>query len=298
MAIKGASLSIGYIAWDTLADTGKTGDSANHSLYVLKDGALSAIAAAASEVGSASVPGLYKTQLTAANMTGDSIIFHGISGTANVSILPQTFLTDQGILATIDSNLDSVLVDTGTDGVLLATGAVTAAVVATGAIDADALSADAGTEIGTAVWVSGTRTLTQSAAGVIATVSGSAITATRGDTMIATFTSIGTLAGRQALWFAAKEFDSDTDAEAKIFIEETDGMTYFDGSAHTPVADGSIAVDAASTGAVITVGASCMATLDMFSGRYDVQYKSSASQVTTLTSGKFTVAPDQVRATS
>lgn len=42
----------------------------------------------------------------------------------------------------------------------IATGAITAAKFAAGAIDAAALAADAGTEIGTAVWASGTRTLT------------------------------------------------------------------------------------------------------------------------------------------
>lgn len=45
-------------------------------------------------------------------------------------------------------------------GTAWGSGAITAASIATGAIDADALAADAGTEIGTAVWASGTRTLT------------------------------------------------------------------------------------------------------------------------------------------
>jgi hypothetical protein len=44
----------------------------------------------------------------------------------------------------------------------LAAGVITAASIATGAIDADSLAADAGTEIGTAVWASGTRVLTAS----------------------------------------------------------------------------------------------------------------------------------------
>jgi hypothetical protein len=44
----------------------------------------------------------------------------------------------------------------------LAAGVITAASIATGAIDADALAADAGTEIGTAVWATGTRVLTAS----------------------------------------------------------------------------------------------------------------------------------------
>ena len=42
----------------------------------------------------------------------------------------------------------------------LAAGVITAASIATGAIDADSLAADAGTEIGTAVWATATRSLT------------------------------------------------------------------------------------------------------------------------------------------
>jgi hypothetical protein len=45
-------------------------------------------------------------------------------------------------------------------GTAWGSGAITAAAIATGAIDADALAADAGTEIGTAVWATATRSLT------------------------------------------------------------------------------------------------------------------------------------------
>ncbi len=45
-------------------------------------------------------------------------------------------------------------------GTVWGSGAITAASVATGAIDADALAADAGTEIGTAVWATAARSLT------------------------------------------------------------------------------------------------------------------------------------------
>ena len=57
-------------------------------------------------------------------------------------------------LATIDTVVDKILDDTGTSGVIvasLADGSITSAVIATGAIDADALAADAATEIATAV---------------------------------------------------------------------------------------------------------------------------------------------------
>jgi hypothetical protein len=45
-------------------------------------------------------------------------------------------------------------------GTAWGSGAITAAAIATGAIDADALAADAGTELGTAVWATAARTLT------------------------------------------------------------------------------------------------------------------------------------------
>lgn len=52
----------------------------------------------------------------------------------------------------------------------LAAGVVNAAAIATGAIDADALAADAGTEIGTAVWATAARTLTSSSDPTAATI--------------------------------------------------------------------------------------------------------------------------------
>jgi len=65
-------------------------------------------------------------------------------------------------LSTIDGNVDSILADTGTDGVVVATnndktgyaigtGGISASAYAAGAVDAAALAADAGTEIASAV---------------------------------------------------------------------------------------------------------------------------------------------------
>lgn len=47
----------------------------------------------------------------------------------------------------LKTDVDAILLDTGTDGVVIATGAITAAVIATDAIDSDALAASAITEI-------------------------------------------------------------------------------------------------------------------------------------------------------
>jgi hypothetical protein len=73
----------------------------------------------------------------------------------------------------IKADTAAILADTGTDGVIVASlaansitatvianAAIDAATFATGAIDAAAIAADAGTEIGTAVWATATRTLT------------------------------------------------------------------------------------------------------------------------------------------
>jgi len=61
----------------------------------------------------------------------------------------------QASVDTIDGIVDAILLDTGTDGVVVASiaaGAITAAAIATGAIDADAFAADAGTELADAIW--------------------------------------------------------------------------------------------------------------------------------------------------
>ena len=58
--------------------------------------------------------------------------------------------TNETKIDTIDTNVDSILADTGTDGVVVASinnNAITAAAIATDAIDADALKADAVDEI-------------------------------------------------------------------------------------------------------------------------------------------------------
>lgn len=63
------------------------------------------------------------------------------------NILIDTGTTLDGKIDTIDGIVDDILADTGTDGVAIADDSITAAKIATGAIDADALAADAVDEI-------------------------------------------------------------------------------------------------------------------------------------------------------
>lgn len=180
----------------------------------------------------------------------------------------------------------------------LASGAITAAVVATGAIDADALAADAGTEIGTAVWASTTRTLTQAAASVAAAVAGSTITITRGDSLSAALTGLGNISTRTKLWFTVKTSVDDADTAAIIQIEETGGLLYLNGAAGT-AANGDITVTNETTGAItITLSAASTAALTAVDGlTYDVQMLT-ATAVTTLTTGSCVVSADVTKAVS
>lgn len=67
---------------------------------------------------------------------------------------------DAGAIAS-DAITAAKIANDAIDASAIATGAITAAKFAAGAIDAAALAADAGTEIATAVWASGTRSLTE-----------------------------------------------------------------------------------------------------------------------------------------
>ena len=92
------------------------------------------------------------------NVTG-SVGSLATQAKADVNAEADTAISDAALataaaLATVDTNVDSILADTGTDGVVvasLAAGSITAAAIATDAIDADALAADAVAEINATV---------------------------------------------------------------------------------------------------------------------------------------------------
>lgn len=156
-----------------------------------------------------------------------------------------------------------------TNGVTLATGAVTAAAIATNAIDADALATDAVTEIGTGVWASTSRTLTQSAASVATAVAGSTITFTRGVINTITLTGLTFDAARTKCWFTVKIAHDDEDTESVMQIEETAGLLYLNGAAASTAADGSLTISG--TTATIVLKTASAASLLVRSGMvYDI----------------------------
>jgi hypothetical protein len=113
MASRGQSLTITYVAWDTSANAGKTGDCGNHTLRWIKDGIAAAPEAGPSEVDAANAPGVYKLALTAAECTCHLGVLAGSSSTSGVAIIPVTIAFEQlptaspgtsGGLPTVDAN--------------------------------------------------------------------------------------------------------------------------------------------------------------------------------------------------
>jgi len=147
------------------------------------------------------------------------------------------------------------------------------------------------------IWAYATRTLTQSAAAVVAAVSGSDINITRGDTLSASLTGLGNISARTKLWLTVKRERQHTDAQSIIQVEETDGMLYLNGSLVVSLgltaAAGSITVtDAVAGDITIAISAAAAALLQPQACYYDIQMLTAAGTVTTLTVGKVDVNAD------
>jgi hypothetical protein len=88
MALYGVEFVCQYTAWDTSANSGKTGDQGNHTLYWVKDGTASAATNAAAQVDATNCPGTYKVTITATEAQCIFGTLAGKSATANVVIIP------------------------------------------------------------------------------------------------------------------------------------------------------------------------------------------------------------------
>lgn len=107
---------IALYAFDTTTSAAKTGDSANITPYVSKDGgtvtALGTTSVA--ELSSTNAPGLYECTLTQAETNADRLLFSGKSSTANVSVVPvQVFTRPANFSSQVISTGGSVQVQSG-----------------------------------------------------------------------------------------------------------------------------------------------------------------------------------------
>jgi hypothetical protein len=89
-----------YIAWNTLTNSGKTGDSGNHTLKLVKDGTETNPTNSPSEVDGLNCPGLYKITLTGEEMNAGVVTLAGISSTSNVIIVPVQLTTQAALSLT------------------------------------------------------------------------------------------------------------------------------------------------------------------------------------------------------
>lgn len=192
---------------------------------------------------------------------------------------------------------DTALLSDGVTVASIANNAITALAIAQDAIDADSLKADAVTEIGTGVWASPQRTLTQSAAEVAATFSGSDITIKRGDTVTISFTGLGDLSTYTKIWMTCKSKLSHLDMQSIFQIEKTGNLLYLNGSAASTATDGTLTVVDEVTGAVTALlKPAVSAELIPNTYEYDLQGMTAAGVVNTLKEGDLTVTGDVTRA--
>jgi hypothetical protein len=88
MASRGQPLTVAYVAWNTVANAGATGDAMNHTLRWIKDGTPAALSHAPEEIDATNAPGVYKVILTGGECTCDLGVLVGKSGTSGVVLLP------------------------------------------------------------------------------------------------------------------------------------------------------------------------------------------------------------------
>ena len=157
-------------------------------------------------------------------------------------------------------------------------------------------------DVGGEVWSHVARTLTQSAATIMAALTGTEVTILRGDTLSISFTALGSLSGYVALDFTLKGDKNDGDNSALARIRKNasgvdDGLLRLNGRSVSDATKGSIAIDDADSGDItVTLAASETDDLDVQDDLYyDVQMIT-ATTVDTLTEGEAEVTGDVTRA--
>lgn len=105
--LRGAAYTYVYAAFDRNTGSWKTGDAANHTVYLSKDGSNFVQATnSPSELllPNGSPTGLYRVTLTASEMSANSVAVYVVSSTSGVYIQPAVILTEQGRMDTTVSS--------------------------------------------------------------------------------------------------------------------------------------------------------------------------------------------------
>jgi hypothetical protein len=104
MASYGISVTITYVAWDTVNNCGKTGDVGNHTLKWIKDGVAGTPANSPAEVDSTNAPGVYSLVLTVASAQCAVGTLSGKSSSTGIVIIPVTLTFDNWAPSTVPTN--------------------------------------------------------------------------------------------------------------------------------------------------------------------------------------------------
>jgi len=153
------------------------------------------------------------------------------------------------------------------------------------------------TDIPANFWGYVTRTLTQTATEISATISDGSISQVRGNTWaISVDLDMDLTAAKIQL--AIKQNSDDADSESVVFIDTDAGLIYLDGDAAASASDGSIDIDDALNG-LITVNLNASATSRLEEGlfRYGFQVVVGATVIEAAI-GNFTIVSDIVHASS
>jgi hypothetical protein len=154
------------------------------------------------------------------------------------------------------------------------------------------------------IWNAPVRTLTQSAAQIVAAVaSPSSIMVLRGDSLLVPITGLGDLSSYTSIDFTAKYDERDSDAMAILRIRNNatstdDGLLRLNGLPALNAADGAITITDSVNGDIsISLVAADVAALPVGTWSFDIQMIT-ASDVVTLSKGLFVLSPDITRAVS
>lgn len=96
MALYGEAITVSYYCWNKSTGQPVTGDNANHTVVLIRDGVVAAPANTPMEVSSSSAPGWYKIALTATEMQADTVAVDPRSSTANVLCSKVLLVTEKG----------------------------------------------------------------------------------------------------------------------------------------------------------------------------------------------------------
>jgi hypothetical protein len=217
----------------------------------------------------------------------------------------------QASVDTVDGNVDAILLDTGTDGVIVATNndktgyslssagvqaiwdALTSALTTSGSIGkliVDNLAASG--SLAADVWGYATRTLTSTAAATASAVDGSTLNITRAVTYEATISGLTIPATWSKMYFTMDDSNDLhlADSNARIQILDTnggdagDGLQYLNGASAT-ASQAELTIDQGAGTIDIVIEDDATQSLESGAHRYDIKVVKSDGRTQVLTAG-------------